>query len=485
LAICIFRVVLPQTSACPPAAEDLRIATVAGSVDRQAENLEAMPELIEPDARLQPCGVHNVGEQERRVGLQGIPHPERGREAQLSVRQDVLERGFTICVIEEELTRSPERWGIGEVRGHNARRVDGLCPLASVGARFRIFSKVSEDGARLCVVLQGRPLLATAADARLFVDRDDELGQLERGVRRGFNVALYGTRGTGKSSLLHRLEYRERESRRVRYVDASAVQTVADLVGRIRDGVAGRPGFNRLLAEQVDLTMSSLRGTAPGAPSGELVDRLGWLREAEPTLVLVDASSAAAAAYQLFGRLRDELWQLDHRWVVAVDNDEWPQLQRPPADAFFDVHISLSPFEDAALTELLTRREPGLRRRDLVKITAESAGNPRRALELVRQALVTEQPLNDVLSHRAARESAAARLGRPHSMLLAELENSSEALSPSDEQLLARLSWTRERAGQVFRELATANLVVSTTQRQARGRPRTLYVPNDQYIGER
>lgn len=202
-------------------------------------------------------------------------------------------------------------------------------------------------------------------------------------------------------------------------------------------------------------------------------------------MVLLDASAAAAAAYGLFGRLRDELWQLDHRWVVAVDENDWPELYRPPADAFFDVTMNVRPLDDAAISELLTVREPGLPPRELVEITAESAGNPRRALELVRQALISEQPLSDVLSRRAARERGAARLGRPHSMLLAELENSSEALSPSDEGLLARMGWTRERAGQVFRDLAAHGLVVSTAERQGgRGRPRTLYVPNDLYLDE-
>ena len=66
-------------------------------------------------------------------------------------------------------------------------------------------------------------------------------------------------------------------------------------------------------------------------------------------------------------------------------------------------------------------------------------------------------------------------------MLLAELENSGEPLSPSDEALLQRLGWTRERAGQVFRVLEEAGIVDSTQERQARGRPRKLYFPNPRY----
>ena len=66
-------------------------------------------------------------------------------------------------------------------------------------------------------------------------------------------------------------------------------------------------------------------------------------------------------------------------------------------------------------------------------------------------------------------------------MLLAELENGSEPLSPSDERLLATFGWTRERAGQVFRDLEKANIVTSTEQPRERGRPRKLYSPNPDF----
>jgi hypothetical protein len=66
-------------------------------------------------------------------------------------------------------------------------------------------------------------------------------------------------------------------------------------------------------------------------------------------------------------------------------------------------------------------------------------------------------------------------------MLLAELEASSEPLSPSDERLLERMGWNRERAGQVFRDLEQAGIVGFAEERQPRGRPRKLYFPNQRY----
>jgi len=331
-------------------------------------------------------------------------------------------------------------------------------------------------------MLQGRPLLATAADAQLFVDRDEELAQLERSVGRSFNVALHGERGVGKSSLLHQLELRQRASRRVAYVEATGVNDLAELVDQVRTAVQGPTvALQDAIHQSSSVSPSATVLSHPGVASSRLTDQVRSLSSADPTLVLVDASGSPEAAYGLFGRLRDELWQLDHRWVVAIDELDWPHLQRPPADAFFDITFDLRPLEAAQLVKLLARRDPGLNKLALVQIAEHSNGNPRRALEMARLAVVEDRPIDEIFNARGMRELAAARLGRPTSMLLAELENSRGPLSPSDEALLQRLGWTRERAGQVFRELEEARIVDSTQERQARGRPRKLYFPNPHY----
>jgi hypothetical protein len=331
-------------------------------------------------------------------------------------------------------------------------------------------------------MLQGRPLLATAADSQLFVDREEELAQLERSVDRGFNVAVHGERGVGKSTLLHQLEYRKRGSRSVAYVDATGVDDVAELVDRIRATVNGpTAAFREAIQDSTNPPPLGSVLTHPGVASSLLTSRVRELGDAKPALILVDASAAPDATYALFGRLRDELWQLDHRWVVAVDAQDWPHLRRPPADAFFDITLELRPLDEADLAELLARRESGLKKLARAQIVKQSQGNPRRALELARLAIVEDRPVDEILNARGMRELAAAQLGRPHSMLLADLENAGEPLSPSDEGLLDRFGWTRERAGQVFRELEEARIVASTQERQPRGRPRKLYFPNPNY----
>lgn len=46
--------------------------------------------------------------------------------------------------------------------------------------------------------LSQRPLMATAADAELFVDRAGELQKLSRAVRHGFNSLVLGERGLAR-----------------------------------------------------------------------------------------------------------------------------------------------------------------------------------------------------------------------------------------------------------------------------------------------
>ena len=236
--------------------------------------------------------------------------------------------------------------------------------------------------------LQGRPLLATAADARFFVDRDEQLKQLERSVRSGFNTVIYGDKGSGKSTLLHHIEYRERQSRPVAYVNAAGSDGVRDLIESVRQAIVMHtPGTPALTATDLSPgpVMISFDRLPPGVASAVLATELRRIGELTPTVVLVDASTAADTSYELFGRMRDQLWEMDHRWIVAVDTTDRPTLARPPADAFFDISIQLPVLGTGQVAELLRLRGSGLSESELVQIAGASEGNPRRALELARQ----------------------------------------------------------------------------------------------------
>jgi len=191
-------------------------------------------------------------------------------------------------------------------------------------------------------------------------------------------------------------------------------------------------------------------------------------------VILIDGSHAGEAANAVFGRLRDELWQLDHRWVVAVDDAERSTLLAPPADAFFDQVVALSLDHDG-IERLLRARGAELPEARLQQI-AETAPTPRVALQDARDGLTATNG-HDPLAARLWRQEQVAALGRPQSMALAELEDLGGA-SASDAEFLRRLGWTRPRAVQVLGELAEHRLVVASDERSPNGgRPRRVYRP--------
>ena len=327
-------------------------------------------------------------------------------------------------------------------------------------------------------MLEGRPLYDTAADRDLFVPHA-AWNQVRAAAERGFNVLLSAPRGAGKTSMLRQLQLALRDAQPDRspvFVDAAGAHTPLELVEHVREAMRGRPSSLRTLAEQAAFSASLLTREPAGAASTYLVRLVRELGDEPPHTVLLDASGAGAAVYQLFGRLRDELWQLDHRWVVALDVDELGAVRRPPADAFFDVEVSLAGVSAEELEELLRRRQTPLGDESLREIAEASRGNPRAAIRTARQAVIEERAPREVLAEQAWRQTEAGRLGRPHAMLMAELEHLGAA-SASDEELLDRTGWTRERAAQVLAELERAGLATASTERRARGRPRKIFRP--------
>jgi hypothetical protein len=314
-------------------------------------------------------------------------------------------------------------------------------------------------------MLQARPLYDTEADSRLFVEPSG-WERLAAAVEHRFNVALIAPRGAGKTTALRQLQRRLRtEGVRVAYVDATQVEDVEQLVTAIeRELVSGSTGDDTAGAP----------GGAAGSTSLRLIRRIRALADVPRTVVLVDCTHAAPAAHTLFGRLRDELWQLEHQWVVAVEDGERSVLLAPPADAFFEQLVTLS-FTRDGLVELLRTREPALPDAVLQRI-ADTAPTARAALQATRDALTSPEG-DDPLAATLWRREAAAAIGRPHGMAMAELESLGGA-SASDEELLRRLGWTRARAAQVLGALAEHELVTATDEKNpAGGRPRRVYRP--------
>lgn len=323
--------------------------------------------------------------------------------------------------------------------------------------------------------LSQRPLTASAADAELFVDRSSELRRITQAVDLRLNCLLVGERGSGRTSLLRQVERRLREAdASVVFVDAEQVADVQRLVEAVVQEAASRPidGGDRFPSLHAAL------------------DRAGaWL--ADGTVVLVD-DVAPEVAFELFGRHRDELWEIGAVWVVSGSIGSRGRYLQPPADAFFDAVVELGELSEEASRDLLLRRAEHARPGDAAatRIFQSAAAlardanprTPRVLLAAARAVVLGERDDHRALARVAAMQQEAGRIGRAATMLLTELLDRGP-VSASDEDLQRSLGWTRPRIVQVLKQLEGANLVVATTQPGRTGRPRTLYAVNVDYRG--
>ncbi|MDO5712353.1 MAG: hypothetical protein Q4P32_11515, partial [Micrococcales bacterium] len=171
---------------------------------------------------------------------------------------------------------------------------------------------------------------------------------------------------------------------------------------------------------------------------------------------------------QLFGVLRDEVWNLPLQWLVTVTPDDAPVLTQPPADAFFEQRIQLPPLTRQEAAQLIELRLG----HPVHMPEGRQEWTPREALDLARLA---PRDWDASVNERVRRDAEVAKLGRPATMLVAAMEELGP-VSPSDDRLLARTGWTSSRASQVFRQLLDVGLVAYREVRGDRpGRPARLY----------
>jgi energy-coupling factor transporter ATP-binding protein EcfA2 len=320
------------------------------------------------------------------------------------------------------------------------------------------------------MTLQGRPLYDNGADARLFVHRS-EWARLHRALDHSLNVLIAGKRGNGKTSLLRQIQYvLRKEARTIAYVDATAVESALELASRIRAVVAWEP--SPPVAE-----VAGPKAPAP-TPDDEAYGALRALSDSPKTMILVDASEAGRAVYDIFGRMRDVIWQLPHQWAVAVDTNDLSIVLRPPADAFFDLVLETKPWETPDLLNLLEKRAPDFDVDKRVRIVACSQGSPRVALRALRDAIIEHRDPEEALSRRSDLLANAAKLGRPHGTVLAALLDRGPS-SPSDATLQSAAGLSRGRLAAILGDLVDHGLAVSRPgSSSGPGRPRTVYAPN-------
>lgn len=311
------------------------------------------------------------------------------------------------------------------------------------------------------VRLSNRPLLDTRTDAALFVAREPELTRLRRCLDLGVNTLLEAAPGVGKTSVLRQLTWRERQAGRPapHYVSATPAGSVSELILLVAAGL----GVHQL-------------GSREENPLDLVVRLAGAVKEIDRPVILLDEPDPDLA-YTLFGRLRDEVWELPLVWVVAMDTADAVRLLRPPADAFFEVRLELPRLGAAELRELLVRRLPGADGAVTADVLDELAatGDPRRALDDARQLLTADVSWDELKHARSQRDRVVGKLGRPARMMVDALTRLGGSASASDPELLDVLGWTRPRAVQVLSELEDAGVLGSATVRAGVGRPRKVY----------
>ena len=185
------------------------------------------------------------------------------------------------------------------------------------------------------------------------------------------------------------------------------------------------------------------------APLVQLARRLG---EAPPALLLVDNPPQGGEAHTIFGSLRDELWQLEHRWVVrrgstcATSSPARPRTRSSTSGSSSGrcPTISSANCSRGSTVRRRPRRPPG--RRPAAPTSGAVAGRgagrptdglPRSLIELAREAVLSGAPLDEVLAEREAFERRVAELP-PAARAAVEHLAAHGAASASDAALLGR-----------------------------------------------
>jgi predicted transcriptional regulator len=316
------------------------------------------------------------------------------------------------------------------------------------------------------MLFRDRPLDPDGLDADLYAPRPALEEALLRPLRQGRNVLLVGAVGSGKTTLLHQARGAlEREGTATAWVNAALADDAEELLEAIAVEVGGghRLPVNLLEAE---------------TPHSHLLLLVRALASYPPTVIFLDGLSEARLGFDLFGRLRDELWAAGHTWAVAVRRRDAASLRTPPAEAFWSTTVEIPPLSYEEVDELLRR---GLEPAERARLAADRPIGGQYPRLLIRE--VAEQ-LESEPGERRARVGElierAGDVGRSEAMAMAELVALGRPATAHDPELLERLGWSRAYAQRILSHLEREGLVNSYPEAGAEhtGRPRKLYEPD-------
>ncbi len=324
-------------------------------------------------------------------------------------------------------------------------------------------------------MLTARPLFPTLADARYFVWTEAARG-LRDALLLGRNTLLLGARGSGRTSLLHMVEHslRETEARPVAFASLAAATDPADAILTLHRAAVDAEWVAPL---DDDATRALADRDEPFAPTAVL----RRLRYCPPRSILLVDDVGARIGAALFGRLRDELWQLPPKWAVAPIADEAGPLLTPPADAFFERRIeigSLTPDLAYQMLRLRTKRGGDRLPAEAARALADAgATTPRALFALARDMRDHDIDARALVEAKLRRLRAAeAAAGRPGAMVVTEMDGL-EPVNAADPRLLDRLGWDRPRLARTLAKLEDRGVLSSYLEpREGQiGRRRKLY----------
>lgn len=324
--------------------------------------------------------------------------------------------------------------------------------------------------------LSQRPLTASNADGRLFVGREAELRRLERAARLDFNVLALGERGVGITSLMAQHQRRlEEAGRPCFYISGSKIKDSAQVFDAITTGGLGR----RQILSDVHREVMGLPAT--GSRFHDLVWKITRVEGDVFPVVFLDDMHAPQLTHRMFGRYRDEMWELPCRWVVCGLARYRSEYLTPPADAFFEAEVTTGPLDDFVARDLLEARlaiagaqdarEVDIIRSEYEEIIKGGGGNPRRILALARESILRDAGEN---ASRERFRQEATRLGGTEGRFWQHIL-AFGPVSASDEELQEHFGVTRARAAQVLGRLEEAGLVKAHHEKQGVGRPRKVF----------